>query len=52
MERCSNCRFMIGQECRRNAPIPSQAFRQPIWPMPRTNDWCGEYQPHTGGDND
>lgn len=43
--RCETCRYFERLECRRNAPIPSQMHRQPLWPTPRRNDWCGEHSP-------
>lgn len=44
-------------KCRRHSPQPNPAAKDRFmgdahWPITRKEDWCGEYQPHPGGDND
>ncbi len=42
---CDTCKFYEPEEeqCRRNAPLPSDSGHVAIWPHVSEDDWCGEY---------
>ena len=43
-QRCENCRYRVGCECRRHAPQPSnKEDRLASWPVVANDGWCGEW---------
>jgi len=62
---CETCRWwrqldggtVVGQrpgQCRKHAPGIDTAGQRPrtIWPLTRTNDWCGKWQAPAGHASD
>ena len=55
MTKCKDCRFfseeatsdlkLVWRECHRNAPIIDTDDGGAKWPVVRTIDWCGQFEP-------
>jgi len=53
MSTCANCKFMVGDRCRRYPPQVTVTHerddgglsweRAGTWPAVKPSDWCGEY---------
>lgn len=50
LEVCGRCRFEVGGECRRYAPMVSAVGNvngdaaRAVWPKVAASDWCGDYE--------
>lgn len=54
IEHCMTCRFYkLAGECRRCPPrmhfTGTRLLR--VWPLPKPDDWCGEYKPKDKSDD-